>query len=153
MSELHVERQFFHWVFHVIVIGALAGATVATMLCPDTSGRWAIGTTLAIGVIVYAGLVPMTVRVSSQRVQVTFGQLDWPRWRFPVAEMRDAAVIEFSPMRDFGGWGIRGGRKGMCLNQRGNRGVAFEFGGRRYIIGSDDPEALLSAMHTAGVPR
>lgn len=44
-------------------------------------------------------------------------------------------------------------RKGMCLNQRGNRGVGFEFRGRRYIIGTDAPEALLAAMHTAGVPR
>jgi len=41
----------------------------------------------------------------------------------------------------------------MCLNQRGNRGVGFEFRGRRYIIGSEDPEVLLAAMHTAGVPR
>lgn len=75
----------------------------------------------------------------------------------PRAFVRDMSELhverQFSPLRDFGGWGIRTGRNGTCLNQRGSRGVAFEFRGRRYIIGSDYPEALLSAMHTVGVPR
>ncbi len=153
MSVLHEERQYFHWVFHVIIVGGLGGTTVVGAMVPDPSDRWPVILPVALMMLMYGMLMPMTVRVNSERVEVTFGRFGWPRWRFLIPEIRQAVVVDFSPLKDFGGWGIRRGPKGMCLNQRGSRGVAFEFRGRRYIIGSDHPEALLSAMHTAGVPR
>ena len=153
MSELHVERQFFHWAVHVIIIASVGVGGVVAALAPEPSARWAIAIAVLLCLAIYGVGSPMTVRVNSERVEVTFGHLGWPRWRFAIAEILQASVIEFSPLRDFGGWGIRTGRDGTCLNQRGDRGVAFEFRGRRYIIGSDHPEALLLAMHTVGVRR
>lgn len=42
---------------------------------------------------------------------------------------------------------------GLCWHQRGKRAVTLDFRGRRYLIGSEDTEALLWATLTAGAPR
>ncbi|MCD6362157.1 MAG: hypothetical protein J7M38_14965 [Armatimonadetes bacterium] len=151
--DMHTERQAFAaWVHLLLIVCVVLGIWVG-LAAPNSAARWSILLSVGLVLVLYAMFTPMTVRVNSERLAVDFGFLGWPRWRFPIAEITSAEVLQFSPMRDFGGWGIKGGRLGMCLNQRGDRGVRIEFRGRRYVIGSDDPEALLQALHTAGVPR
>ena len=151
--DLHTERQSVAAWVHLVMIACVLPGTVAAILAEDPGARWTIAICVVIIVAVYGLFTPMTVRVDSERVAVDFGRFGWPRWRFPISEISSAETVEFAPLRDFGGWGIRRGKKGWCLNQRGSRGVRMDFAGRSYIIGSDDPEALLRAMQTAGVPR
>ncbi len=151
--HLHVERQHLaSWVHFVLWFCVVTGVT-AGVAAPAGAERWTILIPVSLVALIYVLLTPLTVRVNSECLEATFGLLGWPRWRFPVGEIIGARVIEFSPLRDFGGWGIKSGPLGMCLNQRGSRGVIFAHGDRSYVIGSDDPEALLQALHTVGVAR
>ncbi len=53
-------------------------------------------------------------------------------------------------MKEYGGWGIRYGMKGMAYNVSGNRGVQLEFEtGKRLLIGSQRPEELVSQIQVA----
>jgi hypothetical protein len=147
---MHEETQRTMWWVHAIVVACI-GASLATMIAaPDEAGGW----WLLIPIVVLAGLyglfMPMKVGVSSEAMRVRFGHFGWPRWVFPIDEIADARVVTFRPLRDFGGWGIRRGREGYCLNERGDRGVRFEHIGNTYTVGSDDPEQLLSVLRTAG---
>ncbi len=146
----HVERQTLAAWVHV-ALGLCLGGAVASALGARQGEDWWWGL-IPIGLIlvVYGVFSPMTVRVDGEEMIVTFGHFGWPRWRFMIREIRDARVVEFSPLRDYGGWGIRAGREGICLNQRGRRGVRFEHLGHSYLVGSDAPERLLAALAAAG---
>jgi hypothetical protein len=59
-------------------------------------------------------------------------------------------VITYSPLRDYGGWGIRYGSKGKAYNVSGNRGVRLELSnGKRLLFGSQRPEELSEAVAAA----
>ncbi len=151
MSEaLHVERQQVAVWVHVVTALCVGGALVSVIATPSGQGRWWAIIPALLLLAVYGMVTPMTVRVDSAEMRVDFGHFGWPRWRFPIAEIGHARVVEFSPLRDYGGWGIRWGRDSMCLNQRGNRGVRFRFAGRDYVVGSDDPARLLAALRLVG---
>ena len=53
----------------------------------------------------------------------------------------------YSPLRDYGGWGIRRGKKGRAYNVRGNRGVLLSFkDGTSLLIGSQRADELADAI-------
>jgi hypothetical protein len=59
-------------------------------------------------------------------------------------------VVTYSPLREYGGWGIRYGGKGKAYNVYGNRGVQLELrNGNRLLIGSQKPEQLEEALNVA----
>jgi hypothetical protein len=50
-------------------------------------------------------------------------------------------IVKFSPLMDFGGWGIRWGRKGKCYTVKGNKGLQIVFkNGDRLLIGTQNPK-------------
>lgn len=147
---LHIERQHLAAWVQVLVIAALVSGAVTTALMPSEAGRWWIIVPLIIGAAVYLVFTPMTVEVHSDAMHVRFGYLNWPGWFFPIDDIADARVVTFRPLRDYGGWGIRRGDEGYCLNERGDSGVRFEYLARTYTVGSDEPGRLLAALRTAG---
>jgi hypothetical protein len=59
-------------------------------------------------------------------------------------------ALEYSPIRDYGGWGIRIGPRGWAYNVRGNQGVELTFtAGQRILIGTQDPDAFIRAVEQA----
>ncbi|MFC1943891.1 DUF6141 family protein [Chloroflexota bacterium] len=59
-------------------------------------------------------------------------------------------VRTYSPLKDYGGWGIRHGPKGKAYNVSGNRGVQLELSnGDRLLFGSRKPEQLVQAIASA----
>jgi hypothetical protein len=63
-------------------------------------------------------------------------------------------VVNYRPLADYWGWGIRKGRDGeRVLNARGNRGVWIDLAdGSRLLVGSQRPEDLASALERAVLP-
>jgi len=64
----------------------------------------------------------------------------------PLEKEAAIAVKTYSPILDYGRWGIRYGWRGKAYNVSGNRGVIFVLpGGETLLIGSQRPEELASA--------
>lgn len=60
-------------------------------------------------------------------------------------------VRKYSPVREYGGWGIRTGQKGEAFNISGNQGLELEFkDGGRLLIGTNKPEELSAALNKIG---
>ena len=91
-----------------------------------------------------------STRVTNDAVTVRFGVLY--RAQVPIAEIRQAEAVEYRPIAEYGGWGIRGFGKKRALNARGNRGVLLSrMDGSTLMIGSQEPRRLLEALARAGV--
>ncbi len=66
---------------------------------------------------------------------------------FPAAEIERAEVEKYKPIREYGGWGWRFGKKGKAYSISGRRGVVLHFKeGSRILIGTKKPHALLQAV-------
>ena len=66
---------------------------------------------------------------------------------FGFESIQKAEASTYSPLKDYGGWGIRYGRKGKAYNVSGNKGVLLTLkDGKNVLIGSKNHEVLCSAI-------
>lgn len=136
----------------VIVLGAVvtAAAIVFAVVVSDRLGevRWQLffGPAFAVAVFV---LVRMTTTVTASEVRMTM--VPFPRKRWPVAELEGCEVVTYRPLLHYGGWGWKWSRKrGPAYTMRGTRGVMVRrTNGKQFLIGSERPEDLASAIEAA----
>jgi hypothetical protein len=61
--------------------------------------------------------------------------------------IEESYVRTYRPLKEYGGWGIRYGRKGKAYNVSGNQGVQLKLsGGKQLLIGSQQPKKLADAI-------
>lgn len=133
------------WVY--VLICGVALVACFTVVEADRHGWPAVTPPLALlALLMY--LMTMRTTVDSDTLSVTFGRyLTWYRWRIPLSKIASSEVVAYSPIKEYGGWGIRGFGKRRALNMRGNRGVQLVLqSGDRILIGSGQPEKLYSAL-------
>ena len=88
----------------------------------------------------------LTVEVGDGELRFHFGPGFW-RKRFPLDEITGATPTQSSWWE---GWGIRFTPRGMLYNVSGTNAVEIELpSGKRFRIGTDEPEALVQAVRTA----
>ena len=102
------------------------------------------------GLLAFAALMlafsRLTVVVDETRVSVGFGGGLALR-RFELHTIEAASAVK-TPW--LAGWGIRLTRQGWLYNAWGRGAVQLRFaGGRRFTIGTDEPDALLAAIEHA----
>ena len=70
----------------------------------------------------------------------------WVVFAFHSIERAEFSI--YNPLKDYGGWGIRYGRKGKAYNVSGNNGVLLTLrSGKNILIGSRNHEVLCSAIN------
>lgn len=115
-------------------------------------GPWVYAVVALVLAILLALLsMRMKTAVTADAVTVRFGLLYTSR--VPLSDVVRAEALVYRPVRDYGGWGIRGFRNRRALNARGDRGVLLvRSDGSTLLIGTQRPRDLLAALSRAGVP-
>jgi hypothetical protein len=94
-------------------------------------------------------LLRMETVVDQACLTVRFGTFGWVHRTAPLESIRSVTTVEFRPIRDFGGWGIRYAKGTWCYTTRGRRGVMVSTAeGKNFIVGSQTPELLESALRS-----
>jgi hypothetical protein len=92
----------------------------------------------------------LTTTVTRDSVSVRYGFLY--ETRVPLTEIALAEAVEYAPLREYGGWGIRGSRRRRAVNARGNQGVLLtRTDGTTLLVGSQRPRELLDALARVGI--
>ena len=128
-------QSFAPFVYGVVCLSAVAalGVGLAWPLLP-------VGLTL--------NLLCLRTILTDRELVVTFGAL-FPLYRRRVAlvDIASALPVTYSPIVEYGGWGIKGMPSNSALNARGNQGVRLTLrSGKRVLIGSQKPDALADAL-------
>jgi hypothetical protein len=112
---------------------------------------WAVALLVAVVGLIGALLsLRLTTTVTSDALAVKYGFLY--KTRVPLTEIALAEAVEYAPVREYGGWGIRGTGRRRALNARGNLGVLLtRADGTTLLVGSQRPRELLEALAHAGV--
>jgi hypothetical protein len=118
-----------------------------------STAPWVTAELIAIGlllIILYGGL---RVAVTRQDITVRFGLFGLRVLRLNMADIASSEVTDFSPIRDFGGYGIRFNREMKAYYMEGSRGVKLTLiSGKKYLIGSGEAPllaAIISALSAA----
>lgn len=89
----------------------------------------------------------LIMRLDTQidRNTISFRFLPFHRsWRtIHLKEIAEMKVVTYNPVGDYGGWGIRSGRKGRAYNVKGNKGLLISLkSGKTILLGTQQDQKL-----------
>ena len=62
-------------------------------------------------------------------------------------EISEVELVEYRPIREYGGWGLRFGRGGRAFNVKGNIGLKVHLTtGRHILFGTQDPDSVSQTL-------
>lgn len=153
-SEVQRFKQLWIW---LIIYGTAAlcwlgfiqqiilGKPFGTNPGPDWV-MWLIWLLMGIAFPVFFHSISLTVKVREDHIEIRYRPMTTRR--ISAGEITDFEARSYKPVKEYGGWGIKGySRKKMAYNISGREGV--ELGlltGDRVMIGSNRPQELAAAI-------
>ena len=99
----------------------------------------------AVGVLFL--IMRLETQISETAISVRFFPFHLKFLQFPWSEVEQVYVREYSPLSEFGGWGLRYGLDGKAYNVSGNQGIQIVFkNGKKLLIGTNKPEEAAAAL-------
>lgn len=151
-------RQLWLWVI-VLAISLLAVyGFIKQVIMGEPFGNNPAPDAIIIVILVIFGLglpilfyvMNLTTEVRKDGLYIRFFPVHLSFRRIAPGNLVKYEVLTYSPIREYGGWGIRYGSKGKAYNVSGNRGVQLQLSdGNRLLIGSQKPEQLVEALNLA----
>jgi len=93
-------------------------------------------------------LLELRVSVNEQGIHYQFFPIHLKSHIIKYDEIENIEAITYSPIKDYGGWGIRYRFKAKAYNVKGNKGVKVNLkNGRHILIGSQKTEAFVQALN------
>lgn len=155
----HETQRFRHWYFYIpvlVVVVAVWYQFIRQIVLDQPLGEqpvpnwvaWALTIVFGLGFPVFVAVVRLVTEVRPGSVSVRLFPFR-PR-KIPLTHVKAAEIREYSPLREFGGWGIRYSRRnGRAYNAYGNQGVQLVLKDEQLVlIGTQQPEQLLAALRT-----
>jgi hypothetical protein len=109
---------------------------------PVTNGDLLFLTILTL--LVYLRLITVRLVTELRPEQLSVAMKGfWRRTRIPLADIRTAAAVEYDPIREYRGYGVRMGPRGQGYIAFGNQAVQLELrDGRKFLVGSQQSKEL-----------
>ncbi len=154
-SEVQPVRQIWIWLFVIFLAGliwyffikqVIMGIPLGDRPAPDVMLVifWLI---FGIGFPLLFISAKLITEVRDDGIYIQFFPFHWTFRKIAFSEIKRYDKRTYRPIIEYGGWGIRKGRKGMAFNMSGNQGVQLElYNNKRILIGSKRPEELFQAI-------
>lgn len=152
MTYFHEEQRFARWVWAVLAIVAVPVLIASAGIVgrdPAAAAAILLGPLVVAGVTALLAMAKLVTDVDDRGIHVSFHLL-WPARHIPLEDVQRAHATEYSPLVDYGGWGVRLSWKGWAFNTGGAEGVLVETkSGKRIMIGSRRAKELEAAIAKA----
>lgn len=155
-----IYKEWSPWSGWILVVfwGSMFIAMATVSMAPGETGEerfWGLVilgvTTVAIQLLV-AGL---SVRLYRDHLVVGLGSVGLISKKIRYDQILRTESVTYSPIREFGGWGVRSGAGGRKVwSARGNHAVVLHLeDGTRLYVGSDSPHRLEERIRTVAGTR
>jgi hypothetical protein len=152
VTYFHEEQRFGRWVWAVLVIVSVPVIVAATGLAgrdPAALAAILVGPLVVALITALFAFAKLVTDVDERGIHVIFHLL-WPTREIPLDDVQRAHAMGYSPLWDYGGWGVRLSWKGWAFNTGGAEGVLVETrSGKRIMIGSRRAKDLEDAIAKA----
>ena len=154
-SETQRFRQWWLW---ILLIGSnvftfygaykqvINGHTFGDKPASNTELLISTGITLLTTILFL--IIRLDTQIKKDGVYVKFFPLHLKFRHYSCTQLSKCYVRKYSPMGEFGGWGLRFGFGGKAYNISGNQGLQLEFtNNKKLLIGTQKPEELTEALN------
>jgi hypothetical protein len=146
MNRIGTQRDFLSLGLRLVLLLPIIptmALVIVFMSTDEDASPTAMVTTILIlvGLIVVEQLMHAYVTIRPDAVRMGF----WPIFRrtIPFSEIASVGTMKINPMRDYGGWGVKGksrSEKGMLFSAGGHHGLMITTrDGRRYVVTAREP--------------
>ena len=106
-----------------------------------------VSTAVCLGVLVLIWICRLETEVRRDGLFVRFFPFHQQERKIKLEGLSSFGAVEYRPIWEYGGWGMRWRPGGRAYNVRGRRGVKMEFeNGKHLLIGSQRAEELEGAI-------
>lgn len=144
------------WI-QIVFWGSLVLGMVAVAESPDMAAQQRLAAVIFMvlaGALVQWLVAGLTVRLYRDEMKVGLGTAAAISKRIRYQDILQTESVRYSPLREFGGWGVRFRGTKRAWTARGNRAVVLHLvDGIRLYVGSDHPYALEERIRTVGGTR
>lgn len=155
LTPRHTEFEPLALWARLLTWGAVALGVGALVANPPGEGALAsvlIAAVLSLGILVEWVFGGLKVELFSDKMRVSLGRAGWIRKVVPYETIESIEPVTYRPLREFGGWGVRGFGEKQAWTARGNRAlVLHRSDGSQLYVGNRDPERLAERLR--GVAR
>lgn len=139
-------QRFNKWWHYLLMSFPLIGTVTTTFLrVEDTERSNPTGMYISIGVALIVTfwflMINLKTTIKESEIVAHFYGMPFCKREFLWNEIQSIEVVEYSPMMDYGGWGIRHGSGGSCYNVAGKTGIRInKINGDTFLIGTQQKE-------------
>jgi len=150
---IYRERSWWGPWISLLFWGAILGSLAAGVAGGGTQGSLArmlyAGGILGLAGFIWTFLAGLTVDVTRDGVRLGLGNGRLVRKFVAFAEIRAVESVTYHPLREFGGWGVRGWGTRTAWTASGDRAVVLHLtNGHRIYVGSANPQRLEERIRT-----
>lgn len=100
-------------------------------------------------ICVFLSLVRLNTKIDNQGIQFRFYPLHIKWQTISWDKVESAEIRSFSPLKEYGGWGLRYNKLGKAYTIKGNQGLQLHLkDGKNILIGSNRAEELEIILKT-----
>jgi hypothetical protein len=132
--------------FDQVWLWAILGIELLVVLIPlilTGQAWWVIAFVVGLMVMTFAFLASLKLRtrIDGAGVHFQMSVFHWKEQTIPWEDIDQVYVRKYSPIREYGGWGIKWGPGGKAFNVKGNYGIQItKKNGKRVLIGTQLPD-------------
>lgn len=139
----------WRWGFLILALGVIVmvlwAFTSEPALPPGRPAGLILGGAVGILVPLLLFSIRLSVRVTDSHIHIRFRP--FKKRSIPLTEVTSCEARRYRPILEYGGWGMRLGRRGWAYTISGREGVQLEFkSGRGLLIGSREAARLEAAI-------
>ncbi len=143
MRVFKEEQAFRQWWLFAILVSSLM-ITLIQLFSNDLtfqSNYWDLfGVMLVSFITIIFWVVRLQTRIDSRGINTRFSPLKIFKKHYSWKDISQCYVRKYSPLTEYGGWGIRGLAKGNAYNVSGNIGIQIITKDRKnFLIGTNKP--------------
>jgi hypothetical protein len=98
---------------------------------------------LFLSVFLLFGFAKLTIEIDRRRIAFRFFPFHFKFQQIGWDKIEKFEVITYKPIRDYGGWGIKFGKKGKAYNVAGDKGLQLQLkSGKNILIGTQKAAEL-----------
>jgi len=154
-KEVQKFKQIILWLVVIIPSGVLLYGVIQQVIFGKPFGDQPVSDISLIMMFVLIGLgLPvlfyhskLITEVREDGIYFKFVPFHFKTHKFLLKDIDKYYIRNYSPIKEYGGWGIRFGPMGKAYNLYGNTGMQLELkNGKRILLGTQRPDEFKQAM-------
>ena len=148
-KEIFIEEQRFNqwWLWTILLGSMLISLYTVSQKENMTLSDYAIPGSIFLVVLLLIYSCKLKTRIDEKGIHLQFFPFHLKTVSYPWNELYNVEVLKYSPIMDYGGWGLRISRKGKAFNVKGDVGIKIQTAdGKTRMIGTQDGENAKQAI-------